>query len=749
MKAAAPTIDRVARWVAVAVCVWFAFAACWGMFGIPGGGHIDAGGAGNVMAAEQMIKWRIQYPAWAWFTGERPPPTIYICHHPFGQYYVPAALYWLFGHRDVLVHLPASLMSVCIPPLLYGIGKERWGRPIGAVAAAGYVFVPIAVGFANFWNLETICIFGALLFFWGHSRHTTTQKSRYQLASLVGLLFAVSGDWVGYLLVAPTLGWAFLRAFVLPKWATPRLRLEAYTRWWALSVTIMVVTLVWWIALFHHVGMIDEWLNAGTARGGGEASNVRSTLQATLTGRKSWIEFSFPPMVIAIGKIAAPVCLLRLIVRRLDEETYSLGILGGAVIQYVVFRQGADVHIFWPHYFAPYFALALAQLAATVGDVAGWIARRRPAWGTRERARGVAAVVGIAVGLMPVVALAHDGVRSLWVWRRTGGRYNDNGSLISSSIDVLYVLRTVVMPYTKRETRLDVHPSMGWGWEQLWTYQGESNVVGTPVINGPTSMARPFWVARAVGLGGDEQRRIVAGAHVRAYAGATGATWVVDQRERPAPIDVYSLNEREPNLWQWLFLGGTEPARSIGTAPDPWLTWEWRTHLDQPAATPTGEPHTLDELRIAHNLAVARGDDGAAATLRERIERQLDHTAATSFTSGVRLLGTRLTGGVQPRVESWFECTGPMGDLTFAVRSKVEERDPSSLIPPDPTEREMAYPPALPTKLWHPRFLYVTSAVLNHRIGHERYAGAWQTRDGSPPPRRSDGKGDTTLAVVP
>ena len=221
MKAAAPTIDRVAFVIATIATVWFAFAAGWGMFGIPGSGHIDAGSAGNVMAAEQIVRWKILYPAWGWYSGVPPLASAYLCHHPFGQYYVPAALFWLFGHHDCLVHLPAALMSAAMPPMLYGIGKERWGAPIGAVAAAGYTVVPIAVGFSSFWNLETICIFGALLFFWGHSRHETTSRRRYLVASLVGLGFACSGDWAGYLMVAPTLGWAFLRAFVLPPRMSP------------------------------------------------------------------------------------------------------------------------------------------------------------------------------------------------------------------------------------------------------------------------------------------------------------------------------------------------------------------------------------------------------------------------------------------------------------------------------------------------------------------------------------------------
>jgi hypothetical protein len=86
-------------------------------------------------------------------------------------------------------------------------------------------------------------------------------------------------------------------------------------------------------------------------------------LSAALAARRGWIDFSFTPLAIAIGKIAFPLCVLRLLTLRQDEETYALGFLFGGVVQYVTFKRGAYVHIFWPHYFAAYFALALAELA--------------------------------------------------------------------------------------------------------------------------------------------------------------------------------------------------------------------------------------------------------------------------------------------------------------------------------------------------------------------------------------------------
>jgi hypothetical protein len=232
-----------------------------------------------------------------------------------------------------------------------------------------------------------------------------------------------------------------------------------------------------------------------------------------------------------------------------------------------------------------------------------------------------------------------------------------------------------------------------------------------------------------------------------------GDAWVVDEREPPGPLDAYALVEREPGPLEWLFYGGTEPMRSVGATPDAWLTWEWRTHLGQPAPppSPAGEPRTLDEMRIAHNLAASTGDGAAAERWLRAIEGQLDVTRAADFTPGLRLLGVRVTGGVQPCVESWFERTGdaPLGDASFDVRSTVEARAALSWIPPDPIDREMAFPPSLPTKLWRQGLVYRTTAVLNHRIGRERYWGRWRSRDGGPAPTRVDGQAETTLAILP
>ena len=88
------------------------------------------------------------------------------------------------------------------------------------------------------------------------------------------------------------------------------------------------------------------------------------------------------------------------------------------------------------------------------------------------------------------------------------------------------------------------------------------------------------------------------------------------------------------------------------------------------------------------------------------------------------------------------------GDELFKVRSTVERSATLSLIPPDTTDRDMAWAEPIPTKLWKPGWIYVTTAVLNHRIGVERYSGRWIPRDGGPFPHRTDNRPDTVLTVV-
>jgi hypothetical protein len=352
-------------------------------------------------------------------------------------------------------------------------------------------------------------------------------------------------------------------------------------------------------------------------------------------------------------------------------------------------------------------------------------------------------VVALTFSVAVALVMFPDAVRTLRLSRETGGRYNDKGALIRSAVDMLFVVKQKLAPTMREGVWLDVHPSAGWGWEHMWALGGLSKAVYTPPA--PAGPQHPFWIGRASGMSPEDQKAVTAAGHVTAY----GDTWIVDQRMPPGPIDAFSLNEREPNPIEWYLFGGVEPMRSIRSEPDPFLTWNWRIHLGMPADIALPAPSTLKEIRIAHNAAVTRQDFATAASLRAKILAALDLTKAAVFDQGIQMLGTRVTSGVQPRVEAWFESKGPaQGDALFDIRSVVVERNRLSLIPADDTPRAMAYPPEMSPKIWRAGFIYVIDAVLNHRIGKELYTGSWTSRSG-PAPRRLDGAPTTELALVP
>jgi len=720
-------VERLASALGIFASIWFAFTAWWGEGQIPAGGHIGGGAAATTMLAEASIRWRTIYPLFDWYASKNPYPGAAYCHHPFGQYWASSIALLLFGHRDFVVELPAAVMSTLTVPLLYKIGKRAWGPLAGAAAAMGFAFLPITAGFSQFHNLEVMVIFGVVVFFHGHLAYQETGRARDLLVSLAGACVACSGDWVGYLIMAPLLAWSFFRACVLPKWATPYFNAARQARWWAWSVCIAVGTLALWVALFKHVDKLDDWLNSADSRSGAD-----DKLAKVLEARKTWIEFSFTPLAISIGKLAAWVGLARLVWRRCDEEILSLATLFGAVVQYVVFKRAADVHIFWPHYFGLYYGLALAQLVASAEDIARFVTRLS----APMKARIAGSIAAAVVLVVPTVLIAPDAVRGLVIWRETGGKYNDNGAILRSHVDLLFVLEKLIRPHVREGVVIGYHGGANWGWEPPWAIRGLSQQSENP------SDAYPFWIARASGLGADHLRELSRKYHLRIY----GDVIVITRGEPAAPLDAFSLNEHEPNPIQWMFVNNVEPVRRIDDAPDPFLTWEWRTHLDQPAPMPTAAPRTLDEIRIAHNAGVARGDDAEAARLLDQIRKALVRDPESHYDGEHELMGVRLTHGVQPKIETWFQAGGPTAaESLFSVRSQIVRKNPLSLMPIDPVEREMAHAPALSTKLWKRGFVYTFEAVLLHRIGLERYYGQWR---GGPPIKRGGGA-NVDLAFVP
>ena len=120
-----------------------------------------------------------------------------------------------------------------------------------------------------------------------------------------------------------------------------------------------------------------------------------------LAARRYRIELMFTTLGIGLGKLALPIIVARAVIRRNHLELLAAARSSSARWSSTSsFKEGADVHIFWPHYFAPYFALAIGALAASVSELTAWawerLGRPEPARGVAGRAVGGAGAAGAA-----------------------------------------------------------------------------------------------------------------------------------------------------------------------------------------------------------------------------------------------------------------------------------------------------------------------------------------------------------------
>jgi Dolichyl-phosphate-mannose-protein mannosyltransferase len=718
---------------AAAVLIAFAVSTC-GIAGpFPEGHFASSAAIGN--AALNMWRWKTAFPVVS-ALDRAPAPSSYYMHHPLGVFWTVALLGKVLGFSDWVLRLPPLLYVTATPILLFKIGRALW-RPIPAgLTALAYVALPITLGYANYHDLEQPVMFGCVLASWGYLRFVRTGRDRYALASVAGLLFAVNHDWPGYIWAAPFLAGVFVYAFVIPE----RLRVRspapsgaAFGRYWALMAIALAVSLAIEIALLVSSGRISDVLGSYASR----SSGSETPLSVVLAARHYRINLMFTALAIVLGKLAVPVILARAFIRRDHLELLAIPLLLCATIQYVAFKQGADVHIFWPHYFATYFALAAGALAASAGEVTSWLGARVGSGRERTRvwrarlARWAPWVALIAVGL-PLASVLEDGLSLVRLSRESGGRFAEAN--LDSDLDVQAALRWFLARTPGAPTAgIAYHPGVPYSWSIQWESRGRASAGNQPVAGAVTPSTRIYVMdTRAASVA---DLRLAAS---RFHVHAVEYVWLCDRQEPPAPLDGYVFDEREPSLPQRWSQGFTEPSRPI--RPSAFVTWEWRMLLGQAADPPAASPLTIEELRIAHNFAVDRGDAAGAARGRAVLAGRLDLAFGARYEGGTGLIGGEWTASAARSVRLFFLAGVLPGDDRFAVHAKVIAPPRCSTLPADPLNLETAGAPAIPTSLWRPGQIYDVRVVIRKRPGTEVWSGAW-----TPGPARVDAAGPIEL----
>lgn len=727
--------ERVARIIAGLSTLWMALVSSWEMLGPVLSGHWAAAASMGIIA-ENMLRWGIIGPVWD-YTATKPGPELYYCHHPWGIFWVTTLFMKVFGRHDVVCRLPAIVLSTLTPPLLYAIGKAIWRPASGAAAALGFVVLPITLAFANFNVLEVPLMFWTLLAVWGAVRLSQTNRPRYLATSALGLLMALHTDWPAYVFSGFLLGFWLFRGYLGGRRFFGPMSDRRFAENWIVWATVSVLTGVFYLLVFQKAGKIADLL--GTY--GNRSSGNSLPLSAVLASRRYWIELSFTPIAIFLGKIGAVVCVLRLVLLRHEAEIFPLACLAMATFQYVVFKQGADIHVFWPQTFGAYFALAMGALVATLAPLVEVFRRivRRLCRLEEQTSWPVSGLVALGLLTPLLLAVLRDAVPAVAYARRTGGRFNEKGLPIASDGDKIAFLRDVAQSLS-RDAAVELHESMHPNWAQTWSFDGRLVLMNRPLpVVGTTGPDKPYLVNSRFAPE-DQLASLAAKFHVQ----AVGQFWRIDPQKPAAPIDAFSFVEREPSMFEWAFVSATEPVRTI--APDPWLTWELRTHLKQPAEVPAVEPQTFDQQRIAYNAAIERGDDAKAMALYNQLKSNWKPIGAR-FEGAVEIVGVRMNSGAHPRLDIVFRAPGALPrSSSMLVRSKVLAPAWFSSTMADPTLREVGQPLAIPVSQFRPGFLYTNPVSIVKRPGKEVFQVSWNGRGRQP--LRVAGTNSTTVDVL-
>jgi hypothetical protein len=707
----------------------------WEIDGPFGAGHYSASTAVAV-AGENMWRWGTLAPVPAYTSGT-PGPADYYCHHPFGVFWTAAAFAELFGHHAWVVRLPAVLMSALLPRLVFGAGRALYGPLAGGLSAVAYAVLPITLAYANFLALELPTMLGMALATYGYARFLQSERWRFGSLMLLGLCYAAACDWPGFVFGGLVLGALFLRGFVFRR-LLPPVSFERWASLWAFAVVALGAVGLVHLVLFVKLEQIGELLRQGEFRSAG--SDL--PLSAVLEQRRYWIQLAFTPLAIVLGKVAAPLLLARLLVGRRELELFPLAVLATAAVQYVVFKQGADIHFFWPQYFALYFAYAVGALVASLDRWGTWALSGRKGslrpslmpW--VARARFVPWVVGGAA-LLTLLALLPDALRALVYARKSGGRFNERGLIIHPDFDKARALAEVAASLPP-DAVLGVASSMKPSYWIDWVLERPVRFLGLPRV-GAAGVAAFALDARFDTRGAIES--LTREFPVRAF----GPYLVADTQSLAAPVEGYAFVPRRLGKLERLLTSTTHDTYDL--APDAFWTWELRSHLNQvPSPEPRAVPVTHEELRIAHNVAIWNGDFVRAQALRARLFEGVDRRAAHAFSGGVSYLGSRLTRGDSTHLTLYFETATPLPvDVQFRVTSYVEAAPRYSLVPKDELPWDVGMPFVLPTSLWRPGFIYCSSTEVTRRPGRERYEGAFR---GQLAPTLPEGKHAVVLLVL-
>jgi 4-amino-4-deoxy-L-arabinose transferase-like glycosyltransferase len=722
-----PLTNALGQTAALVAALWLLAAGLWEI-AAPFGQGRDAISSVVSVAGENMLRWRTALPVPEHALSQPTLENVQL-EHPFGVYWISALFSSIFGHHEWVCRLPAVLASALTPPLLYALGRALYGPIAGGLAALTFVMTPLTLVLSQVNGFEVPLLFAALLAGLGQVRLRQTGRRGWTVVALIGIALALNLDWPALPFVLCLLAALFLRLYVF---RTPKRDFDAGARLFAWAAVFTAAVLAYYLWLFFDAGRLPEALSPAPALLLGKSGESA----ALLAERRLLLLSLFTPIVPAFTAVGAPLMLARAVFLKRDIEFVPLALFVLAAVQLSLFRERGTSTAVLPLTFAGFFALAVAVIYASLHSLFARAGRRWLATHPELRFRLGAALA--AVFLLVPALLAPDAQSALLTARKTGGRIGSTNAVELQDAD-----KAAAFSFWSKRLVRDAGVVI------------DANLLPAPwapwVLRAPVHTRESDWSR-------DRDRyfavdaRFADSTRLRTVSQASAALvlgpFFLFDRARPVgPAEVLNVVRREPSLFERLFVSTNHSIHEL--VPDPFHTYEVRDYLAQSPNPPPGlEPKTLEQLRIAHNIAYSRGDIDGAQALRERLSSSLDRRPATEYKDGTQLLGVELRREASDLLSIYFESSGP-ADQRFVVQSRLEAKARGSLIPIDKRVTEVGVPSFPPRDAWRPSYLYSVVIELLRRPGRERFVGSWIATNADVPLLAESGAREVSLAVLP
>ncbi|MFW6108387.1 MAG: glycosyltransferase family 39 protein [bacterium] len=328
-------------------------------------GSYDANGALFSTAARNYLRYGLVATRGGQVTnaGQLTPDRFrFYSHHPPGISLTLAASFALFGETEWAARLVPITFTLAATALLYLVARELAGRWAGLFAALMFVAQPMVAFYGRMPDHEAPGACFAVLLTWLYLRWAEDRRRGWLIAMAVAGFVGLWYAWV---------------VFVVP-WALLGCQALTERRGWKALVLPTAAAVAGFAAVAGHVAVVEgglgELWEALLFRLGSQASDISAARRFGLgewaLRQGAYLSVGFVPTVL-VG-VLFPWGLGE---RRRRGTLLVAALVGFALFNLVVFRQGAYVHLYYQFYLA--VPLALASGLALWGM---WRRARRRRW---------------------------------------------------------------------------------------------------------------------------------------------------------------------------------------------------------------------------------------------------------------------------------------------------------------------------------------------------------------------------------